>query len=404
MPLPLAGLTVLEFTHTVMGPACGVVLADLGADVIRVEPAPKGDPTRYLGGFASGFFLYFNRNKRSICINLKQEDGLQVAHDLIRSADVLIENYGPGTMDRLGCGWTAMHALNPALIYCELKGFLSGPYERRPAMDELVQFMGGLAYMTGLPGQPMRAGASVVDILGGVMGVVAILAALRQRDQDGIGRRVTGTLYESVAFLMAQHMAQEAATGKPVPPMTMRAKSWSVYELYPTRDGKEVFLAVISDKHWRSLCRLLGLETAAGDPRFTDNTARLQHRETIAALIREATLRFDFDPLCVLLEQAGVPFAPLRTPSDLFDDPQMNAEGRMLPIRMASGKTAKLPPLPFAIEGETMKLRRQPPGAGEHSAEILTGLGLGEAQIAALQASGAIGAEAEIREPEETPQ
>jgi crotonobetainyl-CoA:carnitine CoA-transferase CaiB-like acyl-CoA transferase len=388
--LPLEGLTILEFTHTVMGPACGVVLADLGADVIRIEPAPKGDPTRYLGGFAAGFFLYFNRNKRSICINIKQAEGLQVAHELIRSADVLIENYGPGTMDRLGCGWEAVHALNPALIYCELKGFLSGPYERRPAMDELVQFMGGLAYMTGLPGQPLRAGASVVDILGGVMGAVAILAALRQRDQDGVGRRVAGTLYESVAFLMAQHMAQEAATGKAVPPMAQRAKAWSVYELYPTRDGKEIFLAVISDRHWRDLCHLLDLDSAALEPRFTDNTARLAHREEISAMIRSATQQRDFDTLCVQLEASGLPFAPLRTPSDLFDDPQLNVEGRMLPIRMPNGEVAKLPPLPFSIEGETMKLRRQPAAAGEHSTEILAGLGHDQTQIDTLVASGAI--------------
>ena len=187
--LPLADLVVLEFSHTVMGPSCGVVLADLGADVIRVEPAPDGDRTRRLHGFATGFFAYFNRNKRCICIDVKSPDGLAVAQDLVRNADALIENFGPGTMDRLGLGWDAVHALNPRLIYCALKGFLPGPYEHRPSLDEIAQYMTGLAYMTGPPGQPLRAGSSVIDIMGGVMGALAILAALRQRDKDGQGRQ-----------------------------------------------------------------------------------------------------------------------------------------------------------------------------------------------------------------------
>jgi len=221
--LPLADLMVLEFSHTVMGPSCGVVLADLGADVIRVEPAPDGDRTRRLHGFATGFFCYFNRNKRCICVDAKSAEGLAVAQDLIRSADVLIENFGPGTMDRLGLGWDAAHALNPRLVYCALKGFLPGPYEHRPSLDEIAQFMTGLAYMTGPPGQPLRAGSSVIDIMGGVMGALAILAALRQRDKDGEGRHITSALYESSAFLVGQHMAGEAATGTPSPPMPTRS-------------------------------------------------------------------------------------------------------------------------------------------------------------------------------------
>src|SRR6185437_11898773 len=226
--LPLSDLTVLEFSHTVMGPSCGVVLADLGADVIRVEPAPDGDRTRRLHGFATGFFAYFNRNKRCVCIDLKSPDGVAVAQDLLRNADALIENFGPGTMDRLGMGWDAAHALNPRLIYCALKGFLPGPYEHRPSLDEIAQFMTGLAYMTGPPGRPLRAGASVIDIMGGVMGAVAILAALRQRDADGIGRKVTSSLFESSAFLVAQHMAGEAASGEPSPPMPARSSAWGI--------------------------------------------------------------------------------------------------------------------------------------------------------------------------------
>ena len=388
--LPLDGVTILEFGHTVMGPACGLVMADLGADVIRVEPAPKGDPTRGLFGFATGFFSYFNRNKRCIAIDLKNPEGLATACALIDRADALIENYGPGTMDRLGLGWQAVHARNPRLIYCELKGFMPGPYEKRPAMDEVVQYMAGLAYMTGPPGTPMRAGASVVDVTGGLMGALGIFAALRLRDADGVGRRVTGTLFESTAFLVAQHMAQEAVSGTPAVPMPNRAKAWSVYELYPTADARQVFIAVISERQWRSLCAVVGLAEMAEDPRLGSNAQRIAHREEVQRRLAEATARIGFAALCGALEAADVPFSPVSTPSDLFDDPQMNVEGRMLPIRMGDGRTARLPPLPVAIDGQTMGLRLQPPAVGEHTEAVLAGLGYDAARIAALRACGAV--------------
>src|SRR4051794_30142911 len=176
---PLAGLRILEFSHTVMGPTAGLILAELGADVIKVEPAPKGDHTRGLGGFAAGFFAAFSRNKRSLAVDLKKPEGQGVIHRIIPTVDLVLENYGPGTMERLGCGYEQLAALNPRLIYLALKGYLAGPYEHRPALDEVVQFQTGLAFMTGPIGQPLRAGASVIDILGAVFGVVAAQAALR---------------------------------------------------------------------------------------------------------------------------------------------------------------------------------------------------------------------------------
>ena len=244
--MPLEDLTILEFTHTVMGPSCGMVLADLGADVIRVEPAPDGDRTRRLHGFATGFFVYFNRNKRCICIDLKSPDGAVVAKDMVRNADALIENFGPGTMDRLGLGWDTVHELNPRLVYLAMKGFLPGPYEHRRSLDELAQFMTGLAYMTGPPGQPLRAGSSVIDIMGGVMGVIGVLAALRQRDRDGIGRKVTSSLFESSAFLVAQHMAGEAATGTPPPPMPARQRRLGNLRDVPHQEWRKAV-------HWHHL-------------------------------------------------------------------------------------------------------------------------------------------------------
>ena len=327
-------MRVLEFTHTIMGPSCGLVLADLGADVVRVEQAPDGDRTRRLHGFAGGFYPCFNRNKSSVLIDLKSSEGIAVARDLVTQADVLIENFGPGTLDRLGLGWEAMHAHNERLIYCALKGFLPGPYEHRPALDEVVQFMTGLAHMTGPPGQPLRAGASVVDILGGVFGVVAILAALRARDADGRGRHVTSALYESSAFLVAQHMAGEAAAGAPVPPMPARLAAWGIYETFPTLDGTPLFVGITSDAHWRAFCAIFGRADLLADVRYESNNARVRHRDTLRPEVGALIATRSIEDLSVAFDAGSIPFSPVRTPSDLFDDPQLRAHGRMMATRM----------------------------------------------------------------------
>ena len=387
---PLAGLVVLEFTHTIMGPSCGLVLADLGADVIHVEPAPEGDRTRKLRGFAAGFFSYFNRNKRSICIDLKSPKGLAVARDLLRTADVLVENFAPGAMDRLGLGFQAVHELNSRLVYCALKGFLPGPYENRPALDEIVQFQTGLAYMTGPPGQPLRAGSSVVDIMGGVMGVVGILAALRQRDVDGQGRQVTSALYESCAFLVAQHMAGEVVTGEPPPPMPARLGAWGIYEVFRTRDGENLFIGITSDPHWQRFCDIFKRPDWYADPHFITNGERVANKVALRVLVTEIATSYDIAELSRILEEASIPFSPVRRPSDLFDDPQMNANGRMLETRMLQGQMAKLPTLPLDIDGESPTLRLQPPKSGEHTDEILKALGYDTAKIAALRGGQAI--------------
>jgi crotonobetainyl-CoA:carnitine CoA-transferase CaiB-like acyl-CoA transferase len=382
---PLAGIVVLEFTHTVMGPSCGLVLADLGADVIRVELAPDGDRTRKLRGFAAGFFSYFNRNKRSICIDLKSPDGLKVAHDLIRRADILVENFGPGTLDRMGLGWEAAHALNPRLIFCALKGFLPGPYEHRPALDEIVQYMTGLAYMTGPPGRPLRAGTSVVDIMGGVMGVIAIFAALRQRDADGRGRQVSSSLYESSAFLVAQHMAGEVVTGEPSPPMPARGSAWGIYEVFPTADGQSLFIGITSDNHWRAFCEAFRRPELLADQRFTSNNDRVANRPELREIVAKVARTHSLDVLAVIMDRASIPFSPVRRPTDLFDDPQLNAHGRMLNTKMVNGMWAKLPSLPFTIDGETPKLRLQPPQSGEQTDDVLAEFGYSPERIAELR-------------------
>src|SRR6202163_2006233 len=264
---PLAGIRVLELCHTIMGPTAGLILADLGADVIKVEPA-NGDSTRRLLGFAAGFFSAFNRNKRSIAVDLKSDEGRALLYRLAATADVVLENYAPGTMDRLGCGYADFSKLNPRLIFCALKGFLSGPYEHRPALDEVVQFMSGLAYMTGPPGQPLRAGSSVVDIMGGMFAVIAIQAALRERERTGHGQLVKTALFEATSFMMMQHMAGEAATGRPPPPMPMREGAWAIYEPFETKNGEQIFVGLTSDRQWCRFCEHFARDDLLQNPAY----------------------------------------------------------------------------------------------------------------------------------------
>ncbi|HTP90222.1 MAG TPA: CaiB/BaiF CoA-transferase family protein [Xanthobacteraceae bacterium] len=377
---PLAGIRVLEFCHTIMGPAAGVILADLGADVIKVEPT-GGDSTRRLSGFAAGFFATFNRNKRSLAVDLKSDEGRALIHRLAAAADVAIENYAPGTMDRLGCGYGDFAKANPRLVYCALKGFLSGPYEHRPALDEVVQFMAGLAYMTGPPGRPLRAGSSVVDIMGGAFAVIGIQAALRERDRTGYGQMVKSALFESTAFLMAQHMAGQAVTGRAPPPMPAREGAWAIYEPFTTADGEQIFVGLTSDGQWRRFCEHFQRADLLQNPAYKTNEDRVRERPALLPAVAEIVKQHTLAELAELFDRIDIPFAPVAKPGDLFDDPQLNADGRMLDIAFPGGVRAKIPRLPIEVGEHDLALRRQAPAIGEHTAEILAELGLARAEI-----------------------
>jgi crotonobetainyl-CoA:carnitine CoA-transferase CaiB-like acyl-CoA transferase/isopropylmalate/homocitrate/citramalate synthase len=401
--LPLEGLRVVEFSHMVMGPSCGMVLADLGADVIKVEPAPGGDNTRRLTGLAAGFFTTFNRNKRSLCVNMKKPAGLALVKRLAAEADVVLENFRPGAMDKLGLGYEALSAINPRLIYLSCKGFLPGPYENRAALDEVVQMMGGLAYMTGMPGQPMRAGTSVNDIMGGVFGAVAILAALREREATGRGSMVQSGLFETNMLLVAQHMASAAISGRNPAPFGDKAmpKPWPLYDVFDSaEEGRQVFVGTVTMTQWQAFCRAFGLEDMLTDPSLATMqqlaAARPRILEQVAGVFRAIPLA----ELMARFEALGLPFAPIAKPADLFDDPHLNASGGLLPVEMAAGTgtapampVAGIPALPVLLGGRRTTLRRQPPRPGEQGLEIAREAGLGEAEIAALLAEGTLHAE-----------
>ena len=386
---PLRGLTVLEFSHMVMGPSAGLVLADLGADVIKVEPL-GGDKTRELRGSGAGYFAMYNRNKRSVCLNLKDDEGLAAAKRLLESADVLIENFRPGTMDRLGLGYEALSDANPGLIYCSTHGFLAGPYERRTALDEVAQMMGGLAYMTGPPGRPLRAGASVIDVTGGMFGAIGILAALEERHRTGKGQQVKSSLFETTVFLVGQHMAQYAVTGEPAAPMPNRISAWAIYDIFETADDQMVFVGVVSDSQWRTFCENFGLEALGSDPSLNENGDRVAARERIIPVVRKAFGALTRAELMEKLEHCGLPFAHVARPQDLFDDPHLGASGGLLPLTLPDGLPAALPALPLELDKERPGVTRDLPRVGEHTAEVLASVGYDAEAVADLERRGSV--------------
>ncbi len=392
-PLPLAGLRVVEFTHMVMGPTCGMVLADLGAEVIKVEPI-DGDRTRHLLGAGAGFFPMFNRNKKSIAIDLHKPEGAAVARKLAASADVVAENFKPGTMGKYGLDYAALSAVNPRLIYVSHKGFLPGPYELRTALDEVVQMMGGLAYMTGRSGDPLRAGTSVNDIMGGMFGAIGTLGALIQRGITGKGQEVQSALFENNVFLVGQHMMRYAITGKPAAPMPERISAWAVYDVFTVKDGEQIFLSAVSDAQWKTFCDALGFADLYADPRYGTNNERVTQRPTLMPILRERLARHSAAELAALFERVGLPFAPIRKPEELFDDEHLNATGGLVDITLPdgerAGQTARTTLFPFTMDGQRLGVRLQPPHQGEHTTELLAALGYDDAAIEALRVARAV--------------
>jgi crotonobetainyl-CoA:carnitine CoA-transferase CaiB-like acyl-CoA transferase len=388
--LPLAGVRVVEFVHMVMGPTCGLVLADLGAEVIKVEPVPEGDNTRRLTGSGAGYWMTYNRNKKSFAVDVKTPEGMAAVRKLIESADVVTENFRPGAMEKLGLGYEQVKAIKPDIIYSSMKGFLPGPYEQRTALDEVVQMMTGLAYMTGPEGRPLRAGASVNDVMGGMFSAISILAALLQRKSTGEGQFVQTGLFENSAFLVGQHMMQMATTGKPAAPMPSRLSAWAIYDVFDTQGGEQVFMGVVSDSQWLSFCQHFGFDELGRDPELARNTQRVEARARILPQVRERLAQLDKQQVMAMCEKAGLPFSPIQRPQDLFEDPHLNESGGLAHLALESGEQVKVPMLPFEMNGRRFDARLNVPQLGSHSAELLAQMGYASGDIDALRERGIV--------------
>ena len=388
-PLPLHGVRVVEFTHMVMGPTCGMALGDLGAEVIKVEPL-TGDSTRGLLGSGAGFYPLFNRNKKSIALDLQSPQGREVVMRLVASADVVSENFKTSTMQKLGLDYAALSKLYPRLIYVSHKGFLPGPYDHRTALDEVVQMMGGLAYMTGRPGDPLRAGSSVNDIMGGLFGAMGAMAALMQREQTGKGQEVQSALFENNIFLVAQHMLQFAVTGKAAAPMPERISPWGIYDVFSVLGGEQIFLAVVGDSQWKIFCEAFGFADWFADPRLTTNNDRVLAREWMMPLLRERLAGHSAKALAAVFEKNGLPFAPITDPQDLFSDPHLLATGGLAPMTLPDGRETATPLLPITLDGQRPGLRLNPPKLGEHGRELLESLGYSAQEADDLVQAGVV--------------
>ena len=387
--LPLDGIRVVEISHMVMGPTCGMILGDLGAEVIKIEPV-RGDGTRRLLGAGAGFFRTFNRNKQCIAVDVETAEGLEAVLQLIDTADVFIENFKPGRMHKLGLGYAALRQRNPRLIYASHKGFLSGPYDNRLALDEVVQMMAGLAYMTGPVGRPLRAGSSVNDIMGGMFGAIGVLAALNDRHTTGSGREVQSALYENCVLLAAQHMQQYVVTGEAAAPMPNRISAWAIYDVFTFAGGEQMFVAATGEGQWHALCQVLGQTALLDDPTLASNNDRVLQRPRLLAHLAEVFAPLEAGQLALQLEANGIPFAPIRRPEELFDDPHLQQSGGMADLQLEDGSHTPMPLLPLSLDGQRLQPRRAIARIGEHTRQVMRELGYSDAHIAELCAAGVL--------------
>ena len=351
--LPLAGVRVVEMTHMVMGPTCGMILAQLGAEVIKVEP-PGGDKTRSLGGMGISFFPLFNRGKRSVVLDFTKTDDRETMHTLLATADVFLENFRDGQLEKQGLGANELRRKYPDLIICGHKGFLSGPYEHRPALDEVVQMMSGLAAMTGTREKPQRVGSSANDIMGGMFGAISILAALYQKRGGTKGADVRIGLFENCLFLVAQHMVEYEMTGNKPRSMPEREHAWPIYDIFETASGERIFIGVATEGHWQSFCREFGMVEFLEDPALRTTTERILARSRIIPRTAEIIKRWNAADLSATLDRLNICFSPINRPEDLLDDPHVLRPGGLVKNTNANGEPFRVPALPIEWNGATI--------------------------------------------------
>ena len=381
--LPLTGIRVVEMSHMIMGPSCAMFLAFLGAEVIKVEP-PGGDKTRRLTGMGRGFFPTFNRAKKSITLDLKTQAGLSAFDRLLSTADVFVENFRDSSLARMGFAPDVLRERYPGLIVASCKGFLHGPYENRTAMDEVVQMMTGLAYMTGPRGRPLRVGSSANDIMGGLFGAFSVLAALLAREKDGKGRAVRVGLFENCLLLVAQHMVQFDIEGTEAPPMPEREFSWPVYDIFKTSDGRQIFVGAVTEGQWSTLCSHLCLEDLLQDPGLQTRMDQIEARDRTLPVIAAAIAERTFDSLIAVFEELGIPFSPISRPVEMYDDPHVNRPGGLFTSGLPEGGSFRAPGLPCEVDDRPFAPASVDlPAVGSSTVEVLGALGLDSAAIAA---------------------
>ena len=368
--LPLEGVRVVEMTHMVMGPSCGMILAQLGAEVIKVEP-PAGDKTRSLGGMGTSFFPLFNRGKRSVVLDLAISEDRETMHRLLATADIFLENFRDGQLEKQGLGADELRERHPHLIIAGHKGFLSGPYQHRPALDEVVQMMSGLAAMTGTREKPQRVGSSANDIMGGMFGVISILAALYQkRSGRSEGADIRIGLFENCLFLVAQHMVEYEMTGNKPRSMPEREHAWPIYDIFETKGGERIFIGVVTEGHWQSFSREFGLAEFLDDPALGTTTDRILARGRIIPRASEEIKRWDVAELSTRLDRLNICFSPIHRPEDLFDDPHVLRPGGLVNNTNANGASFRVPALPIQWNGANIGEGLKVPPLGADTADI----------------------------------
>lgn len=371
--LPLDGIRVIEMSHMVMGPACGMILVQLGAEVIKVEP-PKGDKTRDLRGMGTSFFPLFNRGKKSVVLDLNEKNDLLRFHKLLSTADIFIENFKDGNLARQGLDAETLQITYPELIIAGHKGFLSGPYEHRPALDEVVQMMSGLAMMTGSRERPLRVGSSANDIMGGMFGVIGILAALLERKTSGKGKNIRIGLFENCLFMVAQHMVQFDMTGVPSTSMPERTHAWPVYDIFTTADQQNIFIGVVTEGHWKAFCETYDLPELLADERLKTATDRILARSWTIPLVASKIAHIPTQDLVEKLDKLSIPFALINSPEDLFNDPHVLRDGGLVSSKNVDGEFFRSPALPLELDGSGLGEGLDVPALGADTDAILAEL------------------------------
>lgn len=381
---PLAGVRVVEMSHMIMGPSCGMFLGFLGAEIIKIEP-PGGDKTRSLGGMGLPMFPLFNRGKKSVQLDLKSEIGRSALDRILATADVFVENFRDASLSKMGADLDDLRARFPKLIIASHKGFLQGPYQHRTALDEVVQMMTGLAYMTGPTGQPLRIGSSANDIMGGLFGAFSVLAALLERGETGKGRDVRIGLFENCLLLVAQHMVQFELSGRAPPPMPERDFSWPVYDIFTTADAQQIFVGAVTEGQWTTLCGLLELDDLLADERLQTRMDQINARDWTVPIVARAIAERQAPGLLEAFEKLGIPYSPIAKPSDMFQDPHVMRPGGLAVSRLPDGTSFRAPALPFEVDGKMLSGGGDIASIGQDTDQVLRQLGLDDAEIVAAR-------------------